>query len=217
LKLAKLPQSENKQPRPSSRAAEAENKGGKYFKPLREEAKRQIRRLIIEEGYTPTEAMYELNIPRRTFQRYLNEAFLPERQVLARRLTDDEVLNQLAILESRLTKSRRDIINLTKDPTIDSKRLTAIVAAYNLSEEIAATIFKIHSQTAPDVLVDRHKQFFKDREELALNKRGKLIEKEEENVVEYDELDYEEEDDEDQEEEKEDDDNNYEGQERRES
>jgi len=153
LKLAKLPQSENKQP-PSSRAAHTSR--GKYFKPLREEAKRQIRRLIIEEGYTPTEAMYELNIPMRTFQRYLNEAFLPERQVLARRLTDDEVLNQLAILESRLTKSRRDIINAANDPNVDPKRLAAMVAAYNLSEEIAAAIFKIHSDAAPGVLMERH-------------------------------------------------------------
>ena len=122
------------------------NKRGPYLKPLREQAMRQIRKLIIDEGYTPTEVMQQLKIlPPRTFQHYLHDAFAPERKVLATRLTDDEVLNQLAILESRLTKSRRDIINMAKDPTIDSKRLTAIVAAYHLSEEIAATIFKIHS------------------------------------------------------------------------
>ena len=186
---------------------------------------RQIRKLIIDEGYTPTEVMQQLKIPHRTFQRYLHQAFAPERKVLATRLTDDEVLNQLAILESRLTKSRRDIINMAKDPTIDSKRLTAIVAAYHLSEEIAATIFKIHSEAAPNVLVDRHRQFFKDREEeLVLNKhpRRKLTqeeqEEEENTVVEYDELDYAEKDnDEDQEQEVEEvkeDDNNYYEQER---
>jgi hypothetical protein len=180
---------------------------GRYWKPLRDDAIREIRRLVIEESYTPTEVMEQLKIPPRTFQRYLHEAFAPEREVLANRLTDDEVLNQLAILESRLTKSRRDIINMAKDPTMDAKRLTAIVAAYNLSEEIAATIFKIHSQTAPAVLMDRHKQFFKDRE-LAL-KKPRLIE-EEQDVEKYDELDYEEED-----EEEKDDDNNYDGQERR--
>lgn len=154
MKLAKLPQSENRQPPPSRAAARTSR--GKYFKPLREEANRQIRRLIIEECYTPTEAMYELNIPRRTFQRYLNEAFLPERQVLARKLTDDEVLDQLAILEPRLTNRRREIINAAKDPNVDPKRLTAIVAAFNLSEEIAAAIFRIHAHAAPGVLRDRN-------------------------------------------------------------
>jgi AraC-like DNA-binding protein len=186
-------------------------KRGPYLKPLREQAMRQIRHLIIEEGYTPSEVMQQLKIPPRTFQRYLHDAFASEREVLAARLTDDEVLNQLAILESRLTKSRRDIINMAKDPTIDSKQLTAIVVAYDLSEEIAVTIFKMHSQIAPDVLMSRHKQFFKDRE-LTLNK-PKLIEEQEEDVVDYDESDSEEED---YNKEKEDV-NNYDGEERRES
>jgi AraC-like DNA-binding protein len=137
LKVANLPKSETDH--------SDNNKRGPYLKPLREQAMRQIRKFIIDEGYTPSEVMQRLKIPSRTFQRYLHQAFAPERKVLATRLTDDEVLNQLAILESRLTKSRRDIINMAKDPTIDSKRLTAIVAAYHLSEEIAATIFKIHS------------------------------------------------------------------------
>jgi hypothetical protein len=51
LKLAKVPQSENK--KSSSSTAER----GPYKKPLREEAKRQIRRLIIDEGYTTHETM----------------------------------------------------------------------------------------------------------------------------------------------------------------
>jgi DNA-binding NtrC family response regulator len=55
-------------------------KRGPYNKPLREEAKRQIRHLIIDEGYTVHEAMDVLDIPRRTFQRYLSETFLLERQ-----------------------------------------------------------------------------------------------------------------------------------------
>jgi hypothetical protein len=35
----------------------------------------------------------------------MHEAFAPERQILATKLTAEEVLNQLAILESRLTKT----------------------------------------------------------------------------------------------------------------
>ena len=111
--MAKVPQSENKE-FPSA-------KRGQYNKPLREEAKRQIRRLIIEEGYTPHETMEILNIPRRTFQRYLSEAFLLERQVLSRKLTDEEVLNQLAFLEARISKQRRDLLALANDKDTDGK------------------------------------------------------------------------------------------------
>ncbi|MDQ3851943.1 MAG: hypothetical protein M3299_03815 [Thermoproteota archaeon] len=38
---------------------------------------------------------------------------------------------------------------------MDPKRLTAIVAAYNLSEEIATAIYKMHCEAAPAILRDR--------------------------------------------------------------
>lgn len=40
-----------------------------------------------------------------------------ERQILSRRLTDDEVLNQLAFLEARISKQRRDLLALANDKT----------------------------------------------------------------------------------------------------
>jgi hypothetical protein len=79
---------------------------GKYIKPFRNQAIEEIRRLIVQEGYTPLETMNMLKIPPRTFRRYMHEAFAPERQILATKLTAEEVLNQLAILESRLTKKQ---------------------------------------------------------------------------------------------------------------
>lgn len=82
----------------------------------------------------------------------MHEAFAPERQILATKLTAEEVLNQLAILESRLTKTRRDLINTANDPNVDPKRVMAMVAAYNLSEEIALAIWKIHVEAAPGLL-----------------------------------------------------------------
>jgi hypothetical protein len=78
---------------------------GKYIKPFRNQSIEEIRRLIVQEGYTPLETMHKLKIPPRTFRRYMHEAFAPERQILATKLTAEEVLNQLAILESRLTKT----------------------------------------------------------------------------------------------------------------
>lgn len=82
----------------------------------------------------------------------MHEAFVPERQILAAKLTAEEVLNQLAILESRLTKTRRDLINTANDPNMDPKRLMAMVSAFNLSEEIALAIWKIHCEAAPGIL-----------------------------------------------------------------
>lgn len=40
-----------------------------------------------------------------------------ERQILSRRLTDEEVLNQLAFLEARISKQRRDLLALANDKT----------------------------------------------------------------------------------------------------
>jgi hypothetical protein len=156
LKLAKVPQSENKKSSSSSSTAER----GPYEKPLREEAKRQIRRLIIDEGYTTYETMEILNIPRRTFQRYLSEAFLPERQLLSRKLTDDEVLNQLAFFEARISKQRRDLLALANDKNTDGK--TRIVA-HKAATEMAALVYEAYSEAAPQVLKNRASAFFDDR------------------------------------------------------
>jgi hypothetical protein len=158
LKLAKVPHSENKEFSSAKR--------GQYNKPLREEAKRQIRRLIIEEGYTPHETMEILNIPRRTFQRYLSEAFLLERQVLSRRLTDEEVLNQLAFLEARISKQRRDLLSLANDKDTDGKTR---IAAHKTASEMAAMIYKAYSETAPEVLRVRVNRFSRDREKAETN------------------------------------------------
>jgi hypothetical protein len=103
-----------------------------------------------------------LNIPRRTFQCYLSEAFLLERQVLSRRLTDEEVLNQLAFFESRISKQRRDLLSLANDKDTDGK--TRIVA-HKTASEMAAMIYKAYSETAPEVLKGRESTFSHDRYE----------------------------------------------------
>ena len=150
-----MPQSENKK---SSSTVER----GPYKKPLREEAKRQIRRLIFDEGYTTHETMGILNIPRRTFQRYLSEAFLPERQLLSRRLTDDEVLNQLAFFEARISKQRRDLLALANEKNTDGK---IRIAAHKAASEMAALVYKAYSEAALQVLKGRASTFSYDREE----------------------------------------------------
>jgi ParB-like chromosome segregation protein Spo0J len=160
IELGQVPHFENKESSPSS------VRRGQYNKPLREEAKRQIRRLIIDEGYTPHETMEILNIPRRTLQRYLSEAFLLERQVLSRRLTDDEVLNQLAFLEARVSKQRRDLLALANDKNADGKTR---ITAHKTASEMAAMIYKAYSEAAPQVLKGRATTFSQDRQEAKTN------------------------------------------------
>jgi hypothetical protein len=103
-----------------------------------------------------------LNIPRRTFQRYLSEAFLPERQLLSRKLTDDEVLNQLAFFEARISKQRRDLLTLADDKNTDGKTR---IAAHKAASEMAALVYKAYSEAAPEVLKGRASTFSHDREE----------------------------------------------------
>jgi hypothetical protein len=103
-----------------------------------------------------------LNIPRRTFQRYLSEAFLPERQLLSRKLTDDEVLNQLAFFEARISKQRRDLLALANDKNTDGKTR---IAAHKAASEMAALVYKAYSEAAPEVLKGRASTFSHDREE----------------------------------------------------
>ncbi len=166
------------------------SKRGPYLKPLRDKAITEICRLIIDENYTPAEVMAMLKIPERTFQRYMHQAFETERRVLTTKLTDDEILNQMVIMEGRFTKARREIINATKDPNMDPRRLTAIVNAYHLSEELAAGIWKIYSSVAPAVLQERHSYFLRHREEVI--KKLELLKQEEEDededIEEYNEF-----------------------------
>jgi hypothetical protein len=103
-----------------------------------------------------------VNIPRRTFQRYLSEAFLLERQVLSRRLTHDEVLNQLAFVEARIFKQRRDLLALANDKNTDGKTR---ITAHKTASEMAAMICKAYSEAAPQVLKGRVSTFSHDSEE----------------------------------------------------
>jgi AraC-like DNA-binding protein len=157
-------------PNPESNKNNQHSTRGKYFKPLREEAIRQIRRLIIEESYTPTEVQRKLKIPPRSFRRYMHAAFEPERQVLVTKLSDEEVFNQMAIMEARLTKGRQEVLAAARDEKMDPKQLMAIVEAHHLTEELAVGIFKIHQEAAPNVIRGRAH---------SLNKLSKLAEEEE--------------------------------------
>jgi FixJ family two-component response regulator len=54
-----------------------------YKKPRRKIAKREIRRLIIDEGLTNRQISERINIPQRTVERYISELYKFDNQLLA--------------------------------------------------------------------------------------------------------------------------------------
>lgn len=126
---------------------------GSYNKPLRTQAMQEIRRLLVVEAYTYDEIMQQVGLSERTFYRYLSAIFSHNRQLLTERVGDEEVLNQMAILQARISKQCRDLQEMANDKEVDSK---ARVSAHHLVGEMAVVIMKLYAET-PSILASRHK------------------------------------------------------------
>jgi hypothetical protein len=133
---------------------------GSYNKPNRELAKSEIRRLVIDEGYTYREVMDALKLPERTFQRYFSDAFIAEREQLATKLTDDVVLSQLAILEGRISRRYRSLLAMCNDKTVDP---VARIKANDTAVAMAIHVYNIYCDAAVEILKDRANRFSRDR------------------------------------------------------
>ena len=92
-----------------------------------------IRDLIIE-GHPYEKIMQQLQIPRRTFYRYLNAVFKDDRRLLAENIDDTEFMNQMAICKDRLLEQRRDLLEMAHDSSIDPSDR---ISAHHLIAEIA--------------------------------------------------------------------------------
>jgi hypothetical protein len=128
----------------------AEKQGTKfpYYKPQRNEALQAIRKLVID-GYSTQEIIKKLQLPERTYHRYLRQVFDYDREVLASRIPKEEVMNQLAILKDRFTQLYRQCQELAADSEADAM---ARVKAMQLAGEYAVAITKLH-QEAPVILM----------------------------------------------------------------
>ena len=71
-------------------------------------------------------------------------------------------MNQLAILEARILKQRRDLLALANDKNTDGKTR---IAAHKTASEMATMIYKAYSETAPQVLKGRASTFGQDRQQ----------------------------------------------------
>jgi hypothetical protein len=98
--------------------------------------------------------MQQLHLAPRTFYRYLSAVFVDDRHLLAENISDEEVLNQMAICRDRLLKQHRDILEqIINNPDADDK---ARIAAHHLVAEIAAAVLRLYTE-GPAVLASRHK------------------------------------------------------------
>jgi hypothetical protein len=64
---------------------------------------------LIIEGYPYDAITEQLHIPHHTFYRYLSALFEHDRRLLAENVSDEEILNQMAISRDRLLEQRCDL------------------------------------------------------------------------------------------------------------
>jgi hypothetical protein len=92
-------------------------------------------RSLLTEGYAYDAIMQQLLLAPRTFYRYLSAVFEDDRRLIAENISNEEMLNQMAICRDRLLKHRRDILEqIANNPKADNK---AMIAAHHIAGEIA--------------------------------------------------------------------------------
>jgi hypothetical protein len=73
-----------------------------YHKPARNRALLEIRRLLVDHGYSHQQIMIELNLPPTTYFRYLNLLFEAEQQAIAgNNRTYETLLTETLLLQQR--------------------------------------------------------------------------------------------------------------------
>ena len=79
--------------------------------------------------------MRQLGLPRKTFYRYLNEAF-EDRKLIFEEISREEVMNQTCILKDRLADAYETLREIGRDKSVDSStRIYATNQALEASHE----------------------------------------------------------------------------------
>jgi hypothetical protein len=116
-----------------------------YKKPKREIAKREIRSLIVDEGFTNRQISERLNIPQRTVERYISELYEHDNQILASLYSATEMLTTWNICKDRLDHHRQEILaNIARNPNAPFKDR---IAAWHLICELEAADLRIREET----------------------------------------------------------------------
>jgi predicted metal-dependent phosphoesterase TrpH len=126
--------------------------------PRRELAKKEIHRLILEEGLTNSQLCERLQIPRRTLERYLHEIFQEDNDILLRP-TAEQVAMQANLFIERLLIQRQHLLKeIAYNPAVQDAN--AKIAAHELAADMIYAVKKLSTQTAADVM--RHTRVMKE-------------------------------------------------------
>jgi hypothetical protein len=138
------------------------NKRGRYLKPTRDNAVAIIKKMIVEDNHPPETVRDMLKIPVRSFKRYCHQAFEEERDSYVKSVATTEILERIAIVEARLQKDRRDLIEFANNPNIDPKRLLAITEAYKVASSLNMASLKLHNELLPELFNQRRQMDYSD-------------------------------------------------------
>jgi hypothetical protein len=122
---------------------------GPYHKP-----KREIRRLIIEEGLTNRQISERTNIPQRTVERYVSELYKYDNQLLAglNDNAEEEALTAWNICKERMAHYRQEILtSIARNPNAPFKDR---MAAWHIICELEAAELRLRD-SAPEMVARR--------------------------------------------------------------
>ena len=136
----------------------SEKKKRRNHIPRRELAKKEIHRLIVEEGLTNSQLCERLQIPRRTLERYLHEIFQEDNDILLRPTAEDVAMQANLFIERLLVQRQHLLKEIAYNP--DVQDASAKIAAHELAADMIYAVKKLSTQTAADVM--RHTRFMKE-------------------------------------------------------
>jgi DNA-binding CsgD family transcriptional regulator len=126
--------------------------------PRRELAKKEIHRLILEEGLTNSQLCERLQIPRRTLERYLHEIFNEDNDILIRP-TAEQVAMQVNMFREHLLVQRQHLLKeIAYNPAVQDAN--AKIAAHELAADMIWAVTKLAINTPAFVI--RHTKFMQD-------------------------------------------------------
>ena len=126
--------------------------------PRRELTKKEIHRLILEEGLTNSQLCERLQIPRRTLERYLHEIFKEDNDILIRP-TAEQVAMQANLFIERLLIQRQHLVKeIAYNPAVQDTN--AKIAAHELAADMIYAVKKLSVETPADVM--RHTRVMKE-------------------------------------------------------
>jgi hypothetical protein len=116
----------------------------KYHIPKRDLAKKELRRLKIEEGLTDNQLSERTGIPLRSVQRYLAEIYREENTLMTNP-TPEEIATQTNIIREQFLHQRQLLMNnIILNPNCDDWK--AKVDAMQLSTDLLYAAYKLMTQ-----------------------------------------------------------------------